>query len=75
MMLGFSTLTAAESAGDILGAFLFEQGGFLLCLIADGVATLCILPLLASVPAALIDSRDQDWEHAPETAKATAQAV
>ena len=72
MMLGFSALTAAEGAGDVVGSLLYQQGGLLLCLAGDSLATLCILLLLHRVPNQLVDTRD----HAlPETAEAPAKAA
>lgn len=75
MMLGFAALTAAEAAGDLLGSFLYDQSGFLLCLVIDALGTLCILPLLRWVPSGVLDSRDQDWKELPSTVNSEAGIV
>lgn len=53
-MLGVSALGLACTTGDVLGASIYQQGGFTLCIVIDAMATLAIVPILLTVPAALI---------------------
>ncbi len=57
-MLGVSALGLAWTVGDVLGARLYQQGGFTLCIVIDAAATLAIVPLLARLPAGLIAYAD-----------------
>jgi len=52
-MLGHSALGLAGAAADLLGAWLYEQGGFALCIVIDAVATVLILPLLKRLPSSI----------------------
>lgn len=56
--LGFSMFAVAGIAGDLLGAFIYERGGFLVCLLIDAAMTALILPVLKYVPQELLGSRD-----------------
>ena len=62
MMLGFSAMTAAGTVADLIGSYVYEQGGFALCLAIDALLTLCIFPLLRQIPIHVIDAPDQDRE-------------
>lgn len=57
-MLGVSALGLSWSTGDVTGAWLYEQGGFLLCIVVDAVATVAMLPLFLRLPPALIAHAD-----------------
>ena len=57
-MMGLSAMALAWTLGDVLGAWLYEQGGFLLCIVLDAVATVLIVPLLLRLPARVISGRD-----------------
>jgi MFS family permease len=57
-MLGHSALGLAGAAADLLGAWLYEQGGFALCIVIDAVATMLILPLLKRLPSSISAGRD-----------------
>lgn len=62
MMLGFSALTAAGTVADLVGSYVYEQGGFALCLVIDALLTLCIFPLLSRIPSSVIEAPDQNRE-------------
>lgn len=70
-MLGFAALTAADAGADLLGSVLYEHGGLVLCLVLDALATLCILPFLARLPAAMVDTQDRNPEESPVQAPRT----
>lgn len=57
-MLGVSALGLAWTLGDLLGARIYQQGGFTLCIVIDAVATVAIMPLLLRLPPALIAHAD-----------------
>lgn len=57
-MLGVSALGLAWTIGDLLGARLYQQGGFTLCIVIDAVATVAIMPLLLKLPSTLIAYAD-----------------
>ncbi len=48
--VGHTTFGLAGVAGDLLGAWLYERGGFALCLALDAAATLLILGVLKRIP-------------------------
>lgn len=56
--VGFSLFALAGSAGDLLGAWLYERGGFVAALVIDALATVLILPVLRYLPHSLAHSRD-----------------
>ncbi|HMD74303.1 MAG TPA: MFS transporter [Steroidobacteraceae bacterium] len=65
-MLGLSAFAFAGSAGDLLGAWIYQaHGGFVVCLSLDAAATSLILPLLATIPRALIATRDGEFAASP----------
>jgi predicted MFS family arabinose efflux permease len=65
--LGASAFGIAGVAGDVLGAWLYEQGGFVVCLVLDALATVAIFPILRLVSPAIVAATD--GEHAvPATA-------
>jgi len=54
----YSALALAVGAGDIAGSWLYQHGGFAVCLIADAAANALVLPVLAFLPADLVSRRD-----------------
>jgi len=69
-MLGFSAFAFAGTAGDLLGAWLYQaHGSFAACLTLDAVATSMILPLLALIPRGLIATRDGEHVESPVAPK------
>jgi len=59
MMAAGSLYWVAIRFGDVLGTRLYEQaGGFGACVVAITVAYACIIPVLLTVPKALIDTRE-----------------
>jgi hypothetical protein len=56
--LGASAFGIAGMAGDLLGAWLYEQGGFVLCLVLDALATVAIFPVLRFVSPATVATPD-----------------
>jgi MFS family permease len=56
--LGASAFGIAGVAGDLLGAWLYEQGGFVLCLVLDALATMAIFPVLRFVSPAIVATPD-----------------
>ena len=58
MTLSCSALAIAAGAGDLLGAWIYANGGFAIALIADTMANACVLPLLALLPADLVSRCD-----------------
>jgi len=61
---GFSLFTLSGSAGDLLGAWMYERGEFVAALVIDAVATLLILPVLRYLPRSLEHSRDGSSDNA-----------
>lgn len=61
---GFSLFTLSGSAGDLLGAWMFERGDFVAALAVDAVATVVILPALRWLPRSLERSRDGSNDNA-----------
>jgi len=59
-MLGVSAIGLAWTVGDVLGARIYQYGGFALCIIVDAVATIAIVPLLLRLPSRLIAYADGD---------------
>lgn len=57
-MLGASASALAVTGGDIFGAWLYQRGGFGLCLVITTATTALILPLLLALPRALTATRD-----------------
>jgi hypothetical protein len=58
MTLAYSALALAAGAGDLLGAWIYANGGFAISLVADTIANASVLPLLALLPADLISRCD-----------------
>jgi MFS family permease len=58
MMLGYSVFAASGTVSDLLGAWLYEHGGFVPCLVGDAIATAGIFPLLMRVPHAVLAARE-----------------
>jgi hypothetical protein len=54
----YSGLALAVGAGDVAGSWLYQHGGFVVCLIADVAANALVLPVLAVLPAELVSRRD-----------------
>ncbi len=68
-MIGHSAFGLAGTASDLLGAALYEKGGFVLCLAMDAAATMLIFPILAQVPreiSAVAESQPAAATGAPE---------
>lgn len=57
-MLGYSVFAVGGTLGDLLGALLYEAGGFMLCLATDALANGAILLLLLRVPPMVLATRD-----------------
>ncbi|MGO9934594.1 MAG: MFS transporter [Steroidobacteraceae bacterium] len=58
-MLGLSAFALAGTAGDLLGAWIYQaRGSFAICLSIDALATALILPVLSQIPRGLIATRD-----------------
>jgi hypothetical protein len=56
--LSYSALALAAGGGDLLGAWIYSNGGFGASLVADALANAAVLPLLALLPADLISRCD-----------------
>lgn len=54
----YSALALAAGAGDIAGSWLYQHGGFAICLAADAAANALVLPVLAILPAELVSRRE-----------------
>lgn len=61
-MLGVSAFAVGGAMGDVFGAWVYEHGGLLPCLIVEAVVTLCIFPALRRLPPGLIASRESEAE-------------
>jgi hypothetical protein len=61
--LGYAAFAAADVAGDLLGAVLYERFGFAPCVLLDVVATLSILLLLARLPHLLVATSEDSQDH------------
>ena len=71
MMLGYSVFALGGTLGDLLGAYLYERGGFLICLVLDAIATAATLLVLARIPRSVLSSRDGEPSvHVPQQALA-----
>lgn len=70
-MLGASAFIVAGSVGDIFGAWLYEKGGLLPCIIIEAVFTISIIPVLRQLPPALVASREFEPDQRKQAVEAT----
>jgi MFS family permease len=55
-MFGVSAFAVGGAIGDVSGAWVYEHGGLIPCLILEAVVTICIFPALRWLPPNLIES-------------------
>jgi len=58
MMSQTSTFALAGNSGNLLGSWIYSRGGFASAVIITTLATALIVPVLRSIPPALIATRD-----------------
>lgn len=58
MMLLASALTFSSALSDVVGAWLYDKGGFSWCVIATTLAYALIFPLIPLIPKSVLASRD-----------------
>ena len=59
-MLGVSAYAVGGAMGDVFGAWVYEHGGLVPCLIIEAVITACIFPALRRLPQHLIASSEAE---------------
>jgi hypothetical protein len=59
-MFGVSAFAIGGALGDVSGAWVYERGGLVPCLIIEAAITICIFPALRRLPHALIASREAE---------------
>jgi len=66
-MLAFSIFGLAGTAGDVVGAWIYQNVNFALCIIIDAAATILMLPFLHRLPSSVIAHRDGEAALGPES--------
>jgi hypothetical protein len=59
-MLGASAFVIAGTVGNVVGAWLYEHGGLVPCIVTEAVFTVALIPVLWRLPHTLIASRDRE---------------
>jgi MFS family permease len=59
-MLGASAFIIAGTIGDLIGAWLYETGGLIPCIVIEALFTLAIIPVLRRLPVSLVASREAE---------------
>jgi MFS family permease len=71
-MFGVSAFAVGGALGDVSGAWIYEHGGLVPCLVIEAVITLCILPALRRLPQRLIASREAEPQEQPRASDSDA---